>query len=112
MRHFMVDPDNEERLLKVPRRVVDEIKEEARAEERSNNFTPDDHADAMTEMYAKGQRDALADNALMNEIRNEQFQKGLEAAVQRVEAIPLSAFDLGIVTRQRVIAAIKGDSDE
>lgn len=29
MRHFMVDPDNEERLLKVPRRVVDEIKAEA-----------------------------------------------------------------------------------
>jgi hypothetical protein len=29
MRHFMVDPDNEERLLKVPRRVVDEIKSEA-----------------------------------------------------------------------------------
>lgn len=29
MRHFMVDPDNEERLLKVPYRVVQAIKAEA-----------------------------------------------------------------------------------
>ena len=29
MRHFMVDPDNEERLLKVPPRVVAAIKAEA-----------------------------------------------------------------------------------
>lgn len=29
MRHYMVDPDNEERLLKVPPIVVAEIKEEA-----------------------------------------------------------------------------------
>lgn len=29
MRHYMVDPDNEERLLKIPPRVVAEIKAEA-----------------------------------------------------------------------------------
>ena len=29
MRHYMVDPDNEERLLKIPPRVVAEIKVEA-----------------------------------------------------------------------------------
>ena len=29
MRHYMVDPDNEERLLKIPPRVVSEIKAEA-----------------------------------------------------------------------------------
>jgi ParB-like chromosome segregation protein Spo0J len=29
MRHYMVDPDNEERLLKVPPSVVAEIKAEA-----------------------------------------------------------------------------------
>jgi hypothetical protein len=32
MRHFMVDPDNDERLLKVPPRVVQAIKAEAYAE--------------------------------------------------------------------------------
>lgn len=32
MRHFMVDPDNEERLLKVPRHVVDAIQQEVRQE--------------------------------------------------------------------------------
>ena len=32
MRHYMVDPDNEERLLKVPPRVVASIKAEAFAE--------------------------------------------------------------------------------
>ena len=32
MRHYMVDPDNEERLLKVPPRVVQAIKAEAYAE--------------------------------------------------------------------------------
>ena len=31
MRHYMVDPDNEERLLKIPLRVVAEIKAEALA---------------------------------------------------------------------------------
>ena len=31
MRHYMVDPDNEERLLKIPPRVVAEIKAEALA---------------------------------------------------------------------------------
>ena len=29
MRHYMVDPDNEERLLKVPRHVVAEIEDKA-----------------------------------------------------------------------------------
>jgi hypothetical protein len=29
MRHYMVDPDNEERLLKIPQRVVSEIRAEA-----------------------------------------------------------------------------------
>ena len=29
MRHYMMDPDNEERLLKIPLRVVAEIKAEA-----------------------------------------------------------------------------------
>jgi hypothetical protein len=32
MRHYMVDPDNEERLLKIPVRVVAEIKAEALAD--------------------------------------------------------------------------------
>lgn len=32
MRHYMVDPDNEERLLKIPPRVVAAIKAEAYAE--------------------------------------------------------------------------------
>ena len=32
MRHWMVDPDNEERLLKVPPHVVKRIKAEAYAE--------------------------------------------------------------------------------
>ena len=32
MRHYIVDPDNEERLLKVPTRVVAAIKAEAFAE--------------------------------------------------------------------------------
>ena len=30
MRYFMVDPDNEERLLKVPPRVVEQIKADER----------------------------------------------------------------------------------
>ena len=32
MRHYMVDPDNEERLLKVPRHIVAEIENKAYAE--------------------------------------------------------------------------------
>ena len=32
MRHYMIDPDNEERLLKVPRHVVAEIEDKAYAE--------------------------------------------------------------------------------
>ena len=32
MRHYMVDPDNEERLLKIPYDVVQRIKEEEREE--------------------------------------------------------------------------------
>lgn len=34
MRHYMVDPDNEERLLKIPPHVVAAIKDEAYAEAR------------------------------------------------------------------------------
>lgn len=34
MRHYMIDPDNEERLLKIPPRVVDDIKAEAYMEAR------------------------------------------------------------------------------
>ena len=34
MRHYMVDPDNEERLLKIPPQVVAKIKEDAYAEAR------------------------------------------------------------------------------
>lgn len=34
MRHYMVDPDNEERLLKIPPHVVAAIKDEAYAETR------------------------------------------------------------------------------
>ena len=92
MRHYMTDPDNEERLLKIPPRVVAEIKAEAyiavrthdplcyrshdqplgrdpfcqcavvakaREDERSDNFTPDDFSDAMTEAYQRGLNDAL-----------------------------------------------------
>ena len=62
----MVDPDNEERLLKVPHRVVADIENRVREDERSNNFTPDDHSDGMTESY----------------------QRGLDAAREVVEAIP------------------------
>ena len=60
--------------------------------------------------YEQGQRDALANNALINEIRNEQFQKGLEAAVQRVEALRVQANNpVGpLVFVDDAIAAIKG----
>jgi len=34
MRHYMVDPDNEERFLKIPPHVVAKIKAEAYAEAR------------------------------------------------------------------------------
>lgn len=34
MRHYMVDPENEERLLKIPPRAVAKIREEAYAEAR------------------------------------------------------------------------------
>ena len=50
----MVDPDNEERLLKVPPRVVADIEARVREDERSNNFTPDDHSTGMTEAYQRG----------------------------------------------------------
>jgi hypothetical protein len=62
----------------------------------------------IADAYGKGQRDALANTALINEIRNEQFQKGLEAAVQRVEALwwEPEHYEIG----KRAIAAIKGET--
>jgi len=65
-----------------------------------------------TDLYEQGQRDALANNALINEIRNEQFQKGLEAAVQRVEA-QASMWSEGTLTRMGIgiaLAAIKEEN--
>ena len=54
MRHYMTDPDNEDRLLKVPHRVVADIEARIREDERSNNFTPDDFSDAMSKAYQRG----------------------------------------------------------
>ena len=63
----MVDPDNEERLLKVPPRVVADIEARVREDERSNNFTPDDHSIGMTEAYERGldaAREAVANTPM------------------------------------------------
>jgi NAD-dependent dihydropyrimidine dehydrogenase PreA subunit len=37
MRYYMVDPDNEERLLKVPHRVVSKIQQDERAKYINDN---------------------------------------------------------------------------
>lgn len=88
MRHYVVDPDNEERLLKVPHRVVADIENRAREDERSNNFTPDDHSDGMTKAY----------------------QRGLDAAREAVAVLPDLADAgftyIGLIHRALAISAI------
>lgn len=79
MRHYMVDPDNEERLLKVPPRVVARIKAEAYAE-----------AVEAVKTYAEETHQHYGD--LFGQCRQEYGDRcditaALRSAVQRIEAL-------------------------
>ena len=93
--------------------ICDELRECAarvRKVERSNNFTPDDHADAMTEAYRRGldaSREAVGD----------QFDKGYAAAisqaVHRIESLPAAAIRGYVgITETQVTAALKELADD